>query len=246
MAARLLVSRGTTVLELPVVRQQSRRVLLREEVPERKRSRPLRVARMLAMAHEIERLIAEGAFTDRADAARKLGFTRARISQLLDLTLLAPDLQERLLTMETAFGADPITEHGLRVVVARGLWREQRRAWPIPVQHEMGGRLSRTALETIAEPGLNQTSPALPEPASQVDGLRSDIDDRRAREDHEASKASTTARSKAASKLGRTTRRRPEARTISRDDGTLGVADVTTGTKASGAGKVRRRRDDQA
>jgi len=129
MTGRLLVSGGTTVLELPVVRQQSRRVLLREDVPDRKRGRPLRAARMLAMAHEIERLIAAGAFADRADAARKLGFTRARISQLLDLTLLAPDLQERLLTMETMEGADPITEHGLRMVVAHSLWQEQREAW---------------------------------------------------------------------------------------------------------------------
>ncbi|MCU0657350.1 MAG: hypothetical protein MUF64_19450 [Polyangiaceae bacterium] len=129
MTGKLLVSGGTTVLELPVVRQKSRRVLLREDAPERNRSRPLRVARMLAMAHEIERLIAEGAFTDRADAARKLGFTRARISQLLDLTLLAPDLQERLLMMETTAGADPITEHKLRCVVAQASWQEQREAW---------------------------------------------------------------------------------------------------------------------
>lgn len=131
MPGRLLVSEGTTVLELSVVREQSRRVQLREDVPDRKRSRPLRAARMLAMAHEIERLITEGAFADRADAARKLGFTRARISQLLDLTLLAPDLQERLLTMETAEGADPITEHRLRTVVAMTSWRGQREAWPI-------------------------------------------------------------------------------------------------------------------
>ncbi len=129
MTSRLLVSGGTTVLELSVVREQSRRVRLREDIPERKQSRPLRAARMLAMAHEIERLIAEGAFADRADAARKLGFTRARISQLLDLTLLAPDLQERLLTMETKEGSDPITEHGLRAVVAQASWQEQRRCW---------------------------------------------------------------------------------------------------------------------
>jgi ParB-like chromosome segregation protein Spo0J len=134
MAARLLVSGGTTVLELSVVREQSRRVQLREPAPERNRSHPLRVARMLAMAHEIERLIAEGAFLDRADAARKLGFTRARISQLLDLTLLAPDLQERLLTMETTSGTDSITEHRLRAVVAQASWRAQRRIFRIFLQ----------------------------------------------------------------------------------------------------------------
>ncbi len=80
------------------------------------------------MAHEIECLITEGAFAKRADAARKLGVTRARISQLLDLTLLAPDLQERLLMMETTEGADPVTEHGLRV--AQMSWWGQREVWP--------------------------------------------------------------------------------------------------------------------
>lgn len=51
--------------------------------------RPARVALMLALAHRIEREVAEGALTDHAEAAKRLGLTRARITQLCDLTLLA-------------------------------------------------------------------------------------------------------------------------------------------------------------
>ena len=90
--------------------------------------RPARVARMLALAHHIETSIGRGLYQDRADAARQLGVTRARITQLLDLTLLAPDIQESILFMEAVDGVEPITERGLRKVLASPLWHVQRAA----------------------------------------------------------------------------------------------------------------------
>ena len=63
---------------------------------------------------------------DRADLARQLGFTRARISQLLDLLMLAPDLQEQLLDLEAVDGVEPLTERALRVVVKLEGWGAQR------------------------------------------------------------------------------------------------------------------------
>lgn len=88
-------------------------------------SRPLHVARMLALAHEIVRLIDEGTFADLADAARVLGFTRARITQLVDLTMLAPPIQEHLLFVAVERGRDLETEHGLRRLVAERSWPRQ-------------------------------------------------------------------------------------------------------------------------
>lgn len=41
-----------------------------------------------------------------AEAARQMGLTRARVSQLLDMTLLAPDVQERVLFAEGAAGVE--------------------------------------------------------------------------------------------------------------------------------------------
>jgi hypothetical protein len=92
-------------------------------------TRPLRVARMLALAHRLDEAIARGDVRDRASLARQHGFTRARITQILDLTLLAPDIQEEILFMETDRERDPVNEHTLRWVLRGGTWEEQRRRW---------------------------------------------------------------------------------------------------------------------
>ena len=88
--------------------------------------RPLRAARMLALAHRLQAMIEAGEVEDRASLARRLGFSRARITQLLDLLLLAPDIQEELLFTEVPPGRDPVTEHDLRKVVRAPLWADQR------------------------------------------------------------------------------------------------------------------------
>lgn len=91
--------------------------------------RPARVAQVLARAHRLEAAIAGGDYADRADAARQLGFTRARITQILDLLLLAPNIQERVLEFEAVDGREPMSERALREVVRHDAWTEQRHAW---------------------------------------------------------------------------------------------------------------------
>ena len=91
--------------------------------------RPARVAQALARAHRLEAAIAAGDYADRADVARQLGFTRARITQILDLVLLAPDIQERILDLWTNGGREPLTERPLRNVAGISSWRDQRSAW---------------------------------------------------------------------------------------------------------------------
>jgi len=91
--------------------------------------RPARVALMLALAHKIEDAIARGQVRDQADVARRLGLTRARLTQLLDLLLLAPDLQEQMLFLEAVDGVEPVSERALRAVACVGRWAEQRTAF---------------------------------------------------------------------------------------------------------------------
>jgi hypothetical protein len=91
--------------------------------------RPARAAVMLALAHKIQQAIDGGKVRDRAEVARRLGFTRARVTHLMDLTLLAPDLQERVLGLEAVDGVEPIAERTLRAVAHAGTWTEQRAAW---------------------------------------------------------------------------------------------------------------------
>ena len=64
-----------------------------------------------------------------SDAARKLGLTRARVSQILDLLMLAPDIQEKILFMERVDGIEPTSERALRFVIRKSIWEEQRLTW---------------------------------------------------------------------------------------------------------------------
>ncbi len=70
-----------------------------------------------------------GLVADRAAVARKLELTRALVTQLLDVLLLAPDLQLAVLALEAVDGAEPMSERALRAVAHAGSWVEQRGAW---------------------------------------------------------------------------------------------------------------------
>lgn len=89
--------------------------------------RPARVARVLALAHHIEAGIANGRWKNASEVSRALGLSRNRLSQVLALLNLAPDIQERVLFLEAVNGDEPITEKKLFVKVARlASWSEQR------------------------------------------------------------------------------------------------------------------------
>jgi hypothetical protein len=91
--------------------------------------RPARVAIMLALAHKIQDAIDRGVVRDCADVAMRLGLSRARISQLLDLILLAPDIQERILFTESVDGREPMGERAVRAAVRLEDWATQRAAF---------------------------------------------------------------------------------------------------------------------
>jgi hypothetical protein len=88
--------------------------------------RPARVAIMLALAHSIDAAVSAGRLRDQGDAAQRLGLTRPRITQLLALLRLAPDLQERVLFLEAVDGVEPLTERELRPVTRVLCWADQR------------------------------------------------------------------------------------------------------------------------
>ena len=106
--------------------------------------RPARVAVMLALAHKIAAAIGSGHLRDQADAAQRLGVTRARVTQLAALLHLAPDLQERVLFLEAIDGIEPLTERALRGVTPARCWAEQRAIWdrlfgPVPASVHLPG-----------------------------------------------------------------------------------------------------------
>ena len=79
-----------------------------------------RITRMLALAHHIERLVEGGELQSVAAASRALGLTRARLTQVMKLLLLAPEIQGQVL-----LGSLDWTERRLRQVVRESSWRRQ-------------------------------------------------------------------------------------------------------------------------
>ena len=89
-----------------------------------------RVVRMLALAHKIDGMIREGELRDLADAARAIGVTRARMTQLMNLLLLAPEIQEAILGLPLVTrGRESVSERTLRTIVVEPNWDVQRRLW---------------------------------------------------------------------------------------------------------------------
>ena len=89
-----------------------------------------RVARLMALAIRFDGLVREGAVSTQAELAAAGHVTRARVTQIMNLLHLAPDLQEAVLHLPPVrAGRDPVTEHELRKVVAEVEWPEQRSAW---------------------------------------------------------------------------------------------------------------------
>jgi len=86
-----------------------------------------RITRLMALAIKFEGLIRDGVVSDYADLAR-LGFvTRARMTQIMNLLYLAPDIQERLLFLDPA--VCDVQETNLRRLVRIVWWPDQRYQW---------------------------------------------------------------------------------------------------------------------
>lgn len=107
---------------------KSQKVATSNPEPAKPVGRVPRVARLLALAHRFERLVQTGVATDYADLARLGHVTRARVTQIMNLLSLAPDLQEAILFLPpVTSGKDPVSERGLREVVAELVWSKQRK-----------------------------------------------------------------------------------------------------------------------
>lgn len=89
-----------------------------------------RISRLMALAIRFERLIKEGEIADQADLARLGNVSRARVTQIMNLLQLAPEIQESLLFLpRTQKGRDSIREIMIRPIAAEPDWRNQRRLW---------------------------------------------------------------------------------------------------------------------
>lgn len=99
-------------------------------VPPASAGRVPRVARLMALAIRFDGLLKTGAVSSQVELAELGHITRARVTQILNLLHLAPDIQEALLMLPAVHaGSDPITERDLRPIAALVDWSRQRARW---------------------------------------------------------------------------------------------------------------------
>lgn len=91
-----------------------------------------RVARLMALAIRFDRLLREGVVDNLSDLARLVHVTQPRVTQILNLTHLAPEIQEQVLMLPSVTaGRDSFHERSLRPIAALVDWQRQRRAWAV-------------------------------------------------------------------------------------------------------------------
>lgn len=106
--------------------KRSRKSIAHPPLPDAEANRPVipRIARLMALAIRFEGLLRDETIQDYAELARLGRVTRARITQIMKLRHLAPDIQEEILFLPSMKG---INERNLRPVVSLVDWRGQRR-----------------------------------------------------------------------------------------------------------------------
>lgn len=89
-----------------------------------------RISRLMALAIRYDRLIREGQVADMSELARLAHVTQPRMTQIMNLNHLAPDIQEELLFLPPVTkGRERVHERALREVAAEMEWNNQRIGW---------------------------------------------------------------------------------------------------------------------
>lgn len=98
--------------------------------PGRTQGRVPRIARLMALALRFQQLINDGVVESQAEIARLSHVSRARVTQIMNLLHLAPDIQDAILHLPpTRSGRDPIREAHVKPIARLVDWNEQRDEW---------------------------------------------------------------------------------------------------------------------
>lgn len=89
-----------------------------------------RISRLMALAIRFDELVRSGEVADFADIAELGQVTRARVSQIVNLLNLAPDIQEEILFLPRVAGdRDAVSEREVRALAGEADWARQRSLW---------------------------------------------------------------------------------------------------------------------
>ena len=91
-----------------------------------------RVSKLMALAIRFDKLLRDGKVADQSELARLTHVTQPRMTQIMNLLHLAPDIQEAILYLPpVAEGRDPVTERDMRPIARLRNWAKQRAMWRV-------------------------------------------------------------------------------------------------------------------
>jgi len=98
-----------------------------------------RISKIMALAIKMDGMIQSGIVKDYTELALLGQVTCARITQIMNLLYLAPDIQEEILFLDRVTkGKDPIVEKRVGKIAQYDDWKTQRKEWRrlTPIHHE--------------------------------------------------------------------------------------------------------------
>ncbi len=106
-----------------------------------KKPKTPRVVELLQMAIEWQRQLDAGEVDTQAEIARRESITRARVTQVMAMLRLAPEIQEHILCMSDTVRRPAISERALRPIAQIEDWDEQKLRFQDLISRQKGLRL---------------------------------------------------------------------------------------------------------
>ena len=104
-----------------------------------------RVTRLMALAIHFDELLRDGRVQDQSELARLVHVTQPRMTQIMNLLHLAPDIQEEILNLPPVEpGVETVTEREVRPLTQVCHWDGQRIHWRALTSQSAGHPVSRT------------------------------------------------------------------------------------------------------
>ncbi len=126
MNSKLTVNRSFHVQ----TRRNGSKSLADGKAPTKPQGRVPRITRLLALAHRCRKLVRDGVIINQSELAHYGQISTTRMSQIMWLDNLAPDIQEQILDLpRTVQGRDAILEREVRPIAKTHDWAEQRKMW---------------------------------------------------------------------------------------------------------------------
>ncbi len=105
---------------------------VRDEATHASDGRVPRISKLMALAIRFDGLLRDGVVTNESELAELAQVSQPRMTQIMNLLHLAPEIQEQILYLEPVIsGRDPITERDLRSITQDLDWSVQKTGWEL-------------------------------------------------------------------------------------------------------------------